>query len=180
MSNLLLNEDWQVLRLWNHQTKGNNGARQTRDTTTKTWIAYDNSAWRASKYKGCKLHQRYILKKRRPNISWGSYRRRFRSVLLCPYRMSVIISLWLVILHRLSRSHSVSDYCDYGTRSHGISLNVCPCHFLVVYYLWNIGYIAYKIVPILPIKYQILPIKYNYEKVRWHVVRWVMSITEIT
>ena len=44
-----------------HQTKGNNSARQTRDTTTKTWIAYGNSTWHASKYKIYKLHQRYIL-----------------------------------------------------------------------------------------------------------------------
>ena len=45
------------------QTKGNNSARQTRDTTTKTWIAYGNSIWPASKYKVNKLHQRFILKK---------------------------------------------------------------------------------------------------------------------
>ena len=44
-------------------TKGNNSVRQTRDTTTKTGIAYSNSTWRASKYKVQKLHQRYILKK---------------------------------------------------------------------------------------------------------------------
>ena len=47
------------------QTKGNNSARQTRDTTTKTGIAYVISIWRASKYELYKLHQRYILKKGR-------------------------------------------------------------------------------------------------------------------
>ena len=35
--------------LFFQQTKGNNSAQQTRDTTTKTWIAYDNSTRRASK-----------------------------------------------------------------------------------------------------------------------------------
>ena len=53
------------------QTKGNNSARQTRNTTTKTWIAYGNSTWRASKYKVYKLHQRYILKKGCPQ--WYVY-----------------------------------------------------------------------------------------------------------
>ena len=43
----------QVLRAYKvtQQTKGNNSARQTRDATTKTGIAYGNSTWRASKYK---------------------------------------------------------------------------------------------------------------------------------
>ena len=52
------------------KTKENNSSRQTRDTTTKTWIAYGNSLWRASKYEVHKLHQRYILKK---DASSGMY-----------------------------------------------------------------------------------------------------------
>ena len=47
----------------NQQTKGNNSARQTRDTTTKTWITYGNSTWHAGKYKIYKFHRRYILEK---------------------------------------------------------------------------------------------------------------------
>ena len=57
--------------LFHQQTNGNNSARQTRDTTTNTWIAYGNSTWRASKYKVYKLHQRYILKKGWPQ--WHIY-----------------------------------------------------------------------------------------------------------
>ena len=44
------------------RNQGNNSARQTRDTTTRTWIAHGNSTWRASKYKVQKLHQRYMFK----------------------------------------------------------------------------------------------------------------------
>ena len=55
----------QVLRAYKvtQQTKGNNSARQTRDATTKTGIAYGNSTWRASKYKVYKLHQSTSSKK---------------------------------------------------------------------------------------------------------------------
>ena len=60
---------------FNQQTKGNNSARQTRDTSTKTWIAYGNSTWRASTYKVYKLYQRYILKKNAPS---GIYTLHFR------------------------------------------------------------------------------------------------------
>ena len=45
----------------NNQTKGNNSARQTRDTTTKTRITYGSFTWHAREYKIHKLHQRYIL-----------------------------------------------------------------------------------------------------------------------
>ena len=37
--------------------------RRHTNTTTKTWIAYCNYYWHASKYKVRKLHQRYILKR---------------------------------------------------------------------------------------------------------------------
>ena len=43
------------------QTKGNNSARQTWDTRTKTWIASGNSTLHASKYNVQKSQQRYIL-----------------------------------------------------------------------------------------------------------------------
>ena len=46
----------------NQQTKGDNSARQTRYTKTKTWITYGNSTLHASKYKVRKLHERYILR----------------------------------------------------------------------------------------------------------------------
>ena len=46
----------------NQQTEGNNSARPTRGTITKTRIAYDNSTWHARKYKVRKLHRRYILR----------------------------------------------------------------------------------------------------------------------
>ena len=47
--------------VYNQWIKGNNSARQTRDTTTKTWIVYGGFTWHATKYKAYKLHQRYIL-----------------------------------------------------------------------------------------------------------------------
>ena len=53
------------------QVKGNNRARQTRDSTTKTWIAYGNSTWHASKCKVHELHLRYILDKGCPQ--WHIY-----------------------------------------------------------------------------------------------------------
>ena len=43
--------DTVALREWHHQTKGNNSARQTRDTIAETLIAYGISTWHASKYK---------------------------------------------------------------------------------------------------------------------------------
>ena len=55
-----------VIHDQNLQTKGNNSARQTRDTTTKTSIAHGNSTWHASKYKIHKYTTKYILKKRCP------------------------------------------------------------------------------------------------------------------
>ncbi|WP_419642267.1 hypothetical protein, partial [Thiolapillus sp.] len=42
-------------------TNTHTSARQTRDTTTETQIAYSNSTWHASKYKAHKLHQRMYL-----------------------------------------------------------------------------------------------------------------------
>ena len=44
------------------QRKGSNSAQQTRDTTTKAWIAYVNSTWHVRKYRVHKLHQWYTLK----------------------------------------------------------------------------------------------------------------------
>ena len=43
-------KDWQTLEQ-NQSARGSNSAQQTRDTTTKTWIAYDNSTWHASKHR---------------------------------------------------------------------------------------------------------------------------------
>ena len=43
--------------------KGNDTARQTRDTTTNIWIAYGSSNWHARKYNVHQLHQTYILMK---------------------------------------------------------------------------------------------------------------------
>ena len=56
-------ESSRKISLWlKPQTKGVNSAQETKDTTiTKTWIAYSNSAWHASKYRAHKHHQSYIL-----------------------------------------------------------------------------------------------------------------------
>ena len=53
----------------NQQTKGNNSARQTRDTTTKTWITYSNSTWHASKYK-VYPPQKVCPQKRMPPVAY--------------------------------------------------------------------------------------------------------------
>ena len=46
-------------------TKGADSARQTRDTTTETCIAYGNSTWHASQYKVHKLHWTKAIEIRR-------------------------------------------------------------------------------------------------------------------
>ena len=63
------------------RNRGNNSARQARDTTTETWTAHGNSTWRASKHKVDKLHQSYILKtkqKKKRGCSSGMYTLHFR------------------------------------------------------------------------------------------------------
>ena len=54
---------YELCRVLNEQTKGNNSTQRTRDTTTKTWFVNDNSTWHVSKYRVHKLHQGYILKR---------------------------------------------------------------------------------------------------------------------
>ena len=55
----------QVNQQWRLYKKHSSGiARLTRDTTTKTWIIYDNYCQHASKYKVDKIHQGCILKRR--------------------------------------------------------------------------------------------------------------------
>ena len=119
-----------VMHRSSHQTKGNN-SRQTRDTTTKTWIACCNSTWHASKYKVYKVYQSYILKCVYGGVSIildvplvkfmylvvthmpGGVTMGDSGLCCCvPCLLCTIISLGLVLLNRRSRPHSVSDYCS--------------------------------------------------------------------
>ena len=53
----------------NQQIKGVNRVQQTRDTTTRIWIAYVNSTWHAGKHRVHKLHRRYITEGARTDPS---------------------------------------------------------------------------------------------------------------
>ena len=74
------------------QTKGNNSARQTRDTTVKSWIAND-STWYASKYKVHTLHLTPLVLCRQLTIT--------QPVCKCDWVITQSSVFWLAGLQRL-------------------------------------------------------------------------------